>query len=308
MASQVGAWNALRATAPPREGRRELADGRRRGPRTAARGVFALLVATWTLAASNPTSAHEFWVEPDRFRPALGETTPVHLYVGEAGERSELERRRTHLRRFEALDASGAIPVLGRFGRAPAGWFQPRAEGQVLVAYQGSPTYIEIPAEKFESYLTEESLTRVIAERVRAGQSLEPGRESYARYAKSLLVVGNGGSPVFDRQVGFPLEIVARTDPEKWRGGDTFSVEVFYDGRPLADQQVKLIHLRDGELRLLARTDANGRVDLRPPQAGPWLLATVFMRAAPDAIEGDWESFWGSLSFELPHGEAEGAR
>jgi len=263
--------------------------------------VLALALLAVVLAAG-PACAHEFWVEPGTFTPSPGNRVPVRLFVGDAGQRDEIPRRRDHLLRFEAIRPGRTWPILGKWGRAPAGLFLPDAEGTVILAYQGRHTFIELPAEKFESYLVNEGLSRVIAERVRRNESLAPGRESYARYAKSLVTVrglAEGSSEGFDQEVGFPIEFIPETDPRAWRSGDVLSVRLLYEGHPLADQQIKLIHLVDRDLSQVFRTDADGRASLRPPQAGPWLIASVFMRRASDELEGDWESFWASLTFEL---------
>ncbi len=255
------------------------------------------------LAVVGTAHAHEFWIEPGTFAPGVGDRVPVRLYVGDAGDRDELPRRSDHLLRFDAVGAGGVAPVVGLFGRAPAGMLKPEAAGESMLVYEGRHTFLELPAEKFESYLQAESLSRVIEERVRRNESLEPGRESYARYAKALVRVEGADDArerVYDREIGLPLEIVLETDPRSWADGDPLTVRLLYEGRPLADQQMKLIHLRDAELSLVSRTGADGRVRLLPPQAGPWLMATVYMRRAPEGVEGDWESFWGSLTLELP--------
>ncbi len=260
---------------------------------------------TVVLLVAGTACAHEFWIEPASFTPRAGDSVAVRLLVGGAGERDELPRRSDHLLRFEALGPGGVVPVVGRLGRAPAGLLQPALAGLWVVTYQGRHTFLELPAEKFESYLQEEALSRVIEDRVRRNESLSAGRESYARYAKSLVNVRgaeSSGPQQFDREIGLPIELVPETDPRTWSDGDPFAVRLLYDGQPLADQQIKLIHLRDSGLRIVARTDADGRVELLFPQSGPWLAATVFMRRAPQEVEGDWESFWGSLTFELPAG------
>lgn len=43
----------------------------------------------------------------------------------------------------------------------------------------------------FAAYLKEEGLNWVIAEREKRGESGKPSRESYAKYAKAILVVGD---------------------------------------------------------------------------------------------------------------------
>ncbi|MDG2303667.1 MAG: DUF4198 domain-containing protein [Candidatus Binatia bacterium] len=254
------------------------------------------------LLAATTAGAHEFWVEPESFTPSVGDRVAVRLFVGDAGEREEIARRSDHLLRFESVRAESTEPVVGLLGRAPAGMLSLETPGELLLVYQGRHTFIELPAEKFESYLQTEDLARVIAERVRRNESLSPGRETYARYAKSLVNVGevDDGQRVFSLEVGLLVEVVLETDPRGWRVGDPLVVRVLYGGRPLADQSLKLIHLIDRELQLHARTDAEGRAELQPPQPGPWLVATVFMRRAGDGVEGDWESFWASLTLELP--------
>lgn len=269
---------------------------------------WSLFVAGWVVCLlAVEVAAHEFWVQPENFTPSPGDRVPVRLFVGDAGkeERDEMVRRSDHLLRFEAVSAGGVSPIVGLFGRAPAGMLRPTTPGDLVVVYQGKHTFIEIAAEKFESYLEEEGLDEIIEARVRRNESLAPGRESYARYAKSLVAVAGDASGVgsgFAREVGMPIEVVPETDPRAWSDGDPFMVRVLYEGRPLADQQLKLIHLVDGDLKVIARTDVDGRAKLQPAQPGPWLVATVYMRRAPEPVKGDWESFWGSLTFELrPH-------
>ena len=264
--------------------------------------VSAAVVLTMLLGAT-AACAHEFWVEPGSFTPAVGDRVPVHLFVGASSDRDEIPRRSDHLLRFESVGLDGTSSIGGPFGRTPAGFLHPDAPGALLVVYQGRPTFIELPASRFESYLEEEGLSRVIAERLRRNESLRPGRESYARHAKSL-VFAHGGQEVpargFDAEIGLPIEFVPEDDPRAWQPGDPFGVRLLYEGHPLADQQIKLIHLVDRDLQLISRTDGEGRARLSPPQAGPWMVASVFMRRAPEGTQAEWESLWASFTFALP--------
>ena len=53
-------------------------------------------------------------------------------------------------------------------------------------------------------------------------------------------------------------------------------------------------------MEVVGRTDANGRARITVKATGPHRLhAIVMVRcAAPEAA--DWESFWASLTFEIP--------
>jgi len=51
--------------------------------------------------------------------------------------------------------------------------------------------------------------------------------------------------------------------------------------------------------KLSARTDADGRVRLRLRSDGMWMIKAVHMVPAPAGADGDWASYWASLTFEL---------
>lgn len=46
--------------------------------------------------------------------------------------------------------------------------------------------------------------------------------------------------------------------------------------------------------------DADGHVTLVLPFSGTWLLNVVHMEPVTDSQELNWDSFWGSLVFDLP--------
>lgn len=45
--------------------------------------------------------------------------------------------------------------------------------------------------------------------------------------------------------------------------------------------------------------DAEGHVTLELPFAGRWLLNVVHMEPVADSPDVDWDSYWGSLAFDL---------
>jgi uncharacterized GH25 family protein len=115
--------------------------------------------------------------------------------------------------------------------------------------------------------------------------------------------------------LGYPLELVPEKNPAdlRWLGtGEQRALEgvpvrLYYDGRPLSNALVAALdldltlpagvaHQRPVE----ARTDADGRAELRLPRGGRWLFAAVHMTPAPDATLADYESFWASLTLSLP--------
>ena len=49
-----------------------------------------------------------------------------------------------------------------------------------------------------------------------------------------------------------------------------------------------------------ARTDKDGRVTMKLPARGVWLVKAVHMVPQARFIRGDWDSYWASLTFERP--------
>ena len=84
--------------------------------------------------------------------------------------------------------------------------------GGALIAYQSNETEIELPAAEFDAYLRLEGLDAPLAERARRGASAGPGRERYARCAKTW--IGGTSPPHASRgRSASPLEIVPLADP-----------------------------------------------------------------------------------------------
>jgi uncharacterized GH25 family protein len=254
--------------------------------------VVAALVVAW------PAHAHDFFLAPSAHRVTVGDPVSVVMRVGSELEMDELPRSNRRIVRFEAHLGDHVKPVEGKHGESPAGRIAFDAPGVATIVYQSSHTDIELDGPKFEHYLVEEGLEDIAAERAKLGVTASQGRESYARYAKALITVGDGATG-WDRKVGLPAELVALTDP---RAGGTAKFRLLYEDKPRANARVDILKIEKTRLVSVghARTDANGQVSLAIPGDGVWLVGTTLMRAAPQelGLEGDWESFWVSLEFE----------
>jgi uncharacterized GH25 family protein len=254
--------------------------------------VVALLLAAW------PAHAHDFFLAPSQQRVGVGDPVNIVMRVGSELEMDELPRSNRRIVRFEAHLGDKVAPVAGKHGESPAGRIAFDTPGVATIVYQSSHTDIELDGPKFEHYLVEEGLEDIAVERATLGVTASPGRESYARYAKALITVGDGTSG-WDRRVGLPAELVALTDP---RAGGSAQFQLFYEDKPRANARVDILRIEKAKLVSVAhgRTDAAGKVTLAIPGDGAWLAGTTLMRAAPQelGLEGDWESFWVSLAFE----------
>ncbi|MGE3842080.1 MAG: DUF4198 domain-containing protein [Vicinamibacterales bacterium] len=262
------------------------------------RVVLAVLVAVTTVVAATPLSAHDFWIEASSFVPIPGTVVAARLRVGEHLVGDPVPRNSALISRFDVDDGAARRPLVGRDGADPAGLFRVESRGLLIVGYESHPSLVELTGEKFDTYLKEEGLDDVA--RLRAGRH-ETGsvRERFSRCAKSLLLAGAPVSDARDRALGCPLELVVQDNPYVRRSG-ALTVQVTYRGRPVEGLQVVAMSRIDPAVTQSLRSGKDGRVRFDVARSGLWLIKAVHMVAAPVDSQADWESFWASVTFELP--------
>jgi len=238
--------------------------------------VKRILLVLLVFAAA-PLRAHDFWIEPSTFTPAVGETVTASLRVGQDFEGDPVARSSQLLNAFIARDADRQWNVGGFENEDPAGLLRVERDGLTVVGYRSNPYTHSLTGEQFRRFLSEEGIEGVA---VRGDV-----RERFIRYAKTLLVVEKSAD--LDRILGFRCEIVRESK---------HGFRLLYEGKPLANALVVALH-RDGA-RLSARTNREGRVTLRTEQRGQWLVKAVKVVRAPAGSGADWESLWPSLTFE----------
>lgn len=251
--------------------------------------------------AATPALAHDFWIEPSTFTPALGARVAVHLRVGEHFAGEPVPRKAERIERFAALGPGGETAIPGIEETDPAGIASFPAPGIHVLVYDSTHARIELEAAKFEPYLTEEGLESIRELRAKKGQTASPGREIYSRCAKALVQVGEAGSAAepqgFDRKVGLELELIPEKDPIHLAPGTKLPVRLLFRDAPQAGTLVVAFRKDEPQKKLTARTDEKGRVELPLEGAGVWLVKAVHMIPAPEGSNADWESFWASLTF-----------
>ena len=255
----------------------------------------ALLLALLPAAALG----HDFWIEPSSFHPPVPADLSLALRVGQNFQGEPVPRMDSRIVKFAAFSAEKERPVGGLPGADPAGLIRVEQPGLSIFVYRSNHAKLELTPEKFEQYLAEEGLERIVAERARRGESGKPSREVYSRSVKTLVFAG-GGRSGSDRAVGLTLELVAEKSPEVLRPGQALPVRLLWEGRPLEGALVIALSRQDPSRKISGRTDRNGRVTLSLPTSGIWLVKSVHMVPAPPQTGADWESVWASMTFEVP--------
>jgi uncharacterized GH25 family protein len=261
---------------------------------------FAVTVAL-ALGAGATVGAHDMWIEPTSFSVDLGRVLGLKLRVGDDFHGAPIPRTESMIDRFVVADANGTREVVGREGADPAGLLRVTAMGLMVVGYQSKPNPVTLTGPKFTAYLKEEALDSVIAARDARGQSQLDGREVFTRCAKALVAGSAAGaaSHAGDRALGLTLELVAETAPSAVRPGQDLPVKLLYRGQPMTGVRVVAVNQRSPFDRVKGITDTGGRVRLRLPISGMWMVKAVHMVPAPAGSNADWASYWASSTFEV---------
>jgi uncharacterized GH25 family protein len=263
--------------------------------------LFVLKSCSWILAlvlGTGSLSAHDMWIEPTAFHPDMGKIIGVRLRVGQDLLGDPLPYNTALIDQFISVDSTGRKPVVGHDGNDPAGLMRVGEPGLQTVGYQSHPSPMTLTAEKFNQYLKEEGLEGIAELRALRNQTNNEAREIFSRCAKSLLLSGSQADQA-DRPLGFTLELVALKNPYALRPGDELPVSLTYEGRAISGVLVVAMNRANPAAKISARTDKNGRVALKLPQGGMWLIKAVHMIQAPAGANADWASYWASLTFDL---------
>ena len=256
---------------------------------------FCVLLAIWAFGVP-PAGAHDFWIEPETFRPEVGARVPLKLHVGENFKGDSALFNPEQFERYVVGGPAGDKPVDGTLGDEPAGTITVAQPGLYAVIYHSKKFDVTFDDfRKFEDYLKEEGLERQMPlAKARAGSG---GKivEQYMRCAKALIAAPQGEAAPADRNFGCTLELVAETNP--YRDSD-LRLRLLFRKAPVEGVLVVAFNKADPMSKLKARTDKEGRVALKLPTSGVWLVKAVHMVPQARFTRGDWESFWASLTFE----------
>jgi uncharacterized GH25 family protein len=259
------------------------------------------LAAVLALLAGPSLRAHDFWIEPSAFRPAIAQRVAVRLRVGQELKGDPVPRDLGLLKRFVLVGPAGETAVAGVPNTEPAGFLSIPAPGLYTIVYTSNREPVQLDAKKFNDYLSQEGLDSIRDLRAQRGQSEAPDREVFSRCAKALILAGGGEAAAgWNRALGLRLELVPEANPYTLPGGGVLPARLLYEGKPLAGALVTAFTKNHPEQKVSARSDAKGRVALKLDHPGTWLVKSVHMIPAARESGADWESFWASLTFEVP--------
>jgi hypothetical protein len=244
-----------------------------------------------------PILGHVLYGVPSRSRCA-GECH-VSLHNGDdftAGDEAPHPERLASVRGVNA-HGSQSLSVLGSRTEGVRVDARVMPDRPAYVIVETSPTWIELPPAKFESYLAHEGLDWVIEERRRMAETDRAGREIYSKHIKVALAGNDGCLSLLGGALGLPIEFVPVSSPPNMRA------RLLANSQPLADSQVRVSFREDDgadpEPDVVLRTDELGEVALQVSRPGLWRLHAISMTRLDAAANVEWKSIWTSLTFRV---------
>ena len=245
--------------------------------------------------------AHEFWLQPRKYRLAVGEELKFNFKVGENFDGEDWDLKKHKVEKLElhtsakATDLKKLVKADGR-DRVSLKMME---EGTQLIAMQSNYAFIELEGEKFNAYLKEDGLEDIHELRTKNNTLDKPAKEFYGRFVKLLVQVGNKKTDSYKKKIGTPVEIIPLQNPYALKSGDYLECKILFNGKPLIEQMVKVWYKINTTTFLQNMyTEKDGTVKFPLSSTGPWMVSTVKMIESqmPGA---DYQSMWSSLVFEV---------
>lgn len=277
------------------------------------RSVFvSVIAAVITLLAATVLGAHDFWLVPDAFQIASGESLHVRGQTSSHFPASESAVALDRIADARILGATSdeRLTDLSHSGTSLLIRHRPTSAGQRIVAVILKPRSVRESAASFRRYLELEGAPDALARLEREG--LLRGRDSvtrrYAKYAKTIVEVGQRGPRAFARSVGHPLEFVPLNDPSVLKMPDTLHARLLYRGQPLAGATAHAGRARSSiaatssaasspEADLTLTADANGVLHVPLAQGGLWNVRTIHVVQSEPNSGANWDTHWATLVF-----------
>lgn len=192
---------------------------------------------------------------------------------------------------------------------------------------------IEMNAADFNNYLEHDGILDMLTWRKENNAMDLPAVEKYSKHVKTIFQVGDKTTEDWKTVLGYPIEFIPLENPYDLHPGHTLSVQLLFDGEPMAEQLVYVGMAAGGgesesghthpegsdhqhehadaaeadhshtEETTQLRTDAEGIAKVFLPAKGTWYLRTIHL--VPSEETGlTHESNWATLSFAIGDGHS----
>ena len=257
------------------------------------------------LIAASALDAHDLFLRLDTFYVAPNSSVPVLALSGTFSS-SENSVTTDRLRDLSVVSPGGrAHPDTATWsskGDTSVLTLNTGQTGTYVVGASLKPREITLKAADFNSYLADDGIPDVLAERKRSGELGKNATERYSKHIKALVQVGSRRTGDFSAALGYPAEIIPLDNPYSLSPGDRLGVRAMVDGKAAANQLVVSGGRLPSGKRLpekRTRTDAAGVARVRLTNGGQWYVKFINMVPYRGTDKVDYESKWATLTFEI---------
>ena len=237
--------------------------------------------------------AHDYWIMPETFQPRQNSIVEVsftssHKYF-ENDEIPDITKFRLQLITPQGQE----IPLSYSRVDHKAAW--------AMVPISGEGTYLICAVTTVPTYFSKTT------------DGWKPGRKSelqnvvksgrYVKSVKTFLTVDKPSSS-YKKPCGHLIEIVPQENPSNLKAGQTLSVLVMYQGKPIKD--VPVFGVFDGykpkdhsDQPVKTKTDMNGIAKIKLNRPGKWIVYAKHEIDTPHNPDADYENYRPYMMFEV---------
>ncbi|MEM5518711.1 DUF4198 domain-containing protein [Henriciella sp. AS95] len=258
-------------------------------------------------AIAPAASAHDFWLEPESYWLDEETSVAVDIFTGHGEDKAHWPAAPHRIVGFRSFGPGGVTSQMAgaeTFAEKPV--VQLTDPGLHMLVLESTNAFSELPADKFTSYVEEEGILPIAADRAANRLDEAAGRELYSRRGKALIQRGCAADaePIWAQPLGLTLEVVAVDNPFAWDEGEAFEVEVQFYGETVPSATLHVTNLDGAGEDFTTKTDEDGRADLGGSLSeGRWLVHTVWSEPVDGLLnEADYQTVFSSFTFETETG------
>ena len=253
--------------------------------------------------------AHEFWFQPQKFFYSIREVAKIRFVVGENLEGENWNGNKSRIIELAHFTPSGNVLDISANlseNKGDSVQLPLQEEGTHMITFLSTNSFISLDAEKFNEYLKEDGLDNVALYRKENHEENKKSTEHYQRSIKTILQVGEKITDACTKPTSLPLDIIPDTNPYviPLQGFKQSQLKVrfrvLFNNEPLNNALVRIWYHMPGKAGVRVDsfiTNKKGWItaDRHP---GRCMISCVHMEHTPEDKEAEWQSYWGSLSFE----------
>lgn len=275
-------------------------------------GTALAIAAVATLVSGAALAAHDFWLVPNALTFAVGGGVEV---LGQSGTRFPTSSGPTQPAqvaeaRIVGRSSDEKVTDLSVSGKSLMLRHKPRAAGQYVVAVALAARNARTTPERLQRYIALEGAPELAAQYEKDGKypKVDSVSQMSAKFAKTIVEVGDKGPRAFDKALGHALEIVPLDDPSGVRAGGTVRVRLLFHGKPVPNAHLRAgwgspdaIHAEPApgapaKPDQVVTTGADGVATVAISEPGLWNVRTLYA-AAMQGMPEHWEVYFATMVF-----------